>query len=134
MLALLQWNARSLYANGQEFKGYINQMKDKPDVICIQESWLNPRLEFVLKGYISVRRDRVEGKGGGCVSFVKEGIPYRVLEKGETMEYIVVEIWVGNKNYVIINFYNPCKKNNTRKYGSNKRIKRKKKRNMVWGF
>lgn len=110
MLNILQWNARSLCANGQEFKGYINQMKDKPDVICIQESWLNPTLEFVLKGYISVRRDREEGKGGGCVNFVKEGIPYRVLDKGEAMEYIVVEIWFGNKSYIIINFYNPCKR------------------------
>lgn len=80
-----------------------------------------------------MRRDRVEGKGGGCVSFVKEGIPYRVLEKGETMEYIVVEIWVGNKNYVIINFYNPCKKITQESMGAIKGL-REKKSNMVWGF
>ncbi len=110
MLIVLQWNARSLCANGQEFKGYISQMKEKPDVICIQESWLNSRLDFVLKGYVSVRRDRDDGKGGGCVTFIKEGMPYRVVEKGVTMEYIVVEIWSGMKNYVIINFYNPCKR------------------------
>ncbi len=76
MLIVLQWNARSLCANGQEFKVYISQMKEKPDVICIQESWLNSRLDFVLKGYVSVRRDRDDGKGGGCVTFIKEGMPY----------------------------------------------------------
>ncbi len=110
MVSVLQWNARSLYANGLEFKSYINQMKVKPEVICIQESWLKPKLEFVLKGYIRVRRDREAGKGGGCITFVKEGIPYRVLEKGVELEYIVLEIWIEKNNYVIINIYNPCKR------------------------
>ncbi len=64
-------------------------MKENPDVICIQEPWLNSRLDFVLKGYVSVRRDREDGKGGGCVTFIKERMSYRVLEKGVTMEYIV---------------------------------------------
>ena len=36
-MIILQWNARSLIANGQEFKGFIEELKDKPDVICIQE-------------------------------------------------------------------------------------------------
>lgn len=110
MLRILQWNARSLCANGQEFKGYLSKMKEKPNVICIQETWLNSRLDFVLKGYVSVRRDREEGIGGGCVTFIKEGMPYRTLEKGVNLEYIVIEIWYGIKEYVIINFYNPCKK------------------------
>ncbi len=47
-------------------------MKENTDVICIQEPWLNSRLDFVLKGYVSVRRDREDGKGGGCVTFIKE--------------------------------------------------------------
>lgn len=110
MLSILQWNARSLCANGQEFKGYINELNEKPDVICVQETWLKPRLDFVLKGYISVRRDREEGNGGGCMDFIREGVTYRVLEKGTAIEYISIEIWIGKKKYVIINFYNPCKR------------------------
>ncbi len=31
-----------------------------------------------------------------------------MLGKGVTKEY--VEVWVNGINYVIINFYNPCKK------------------------
>jgi exonuclease III len=110
MILIMQWNARSLLANGLEFKGYVNQMKDKPDVICIQESWLKPGLDFVLKGYITVRRDREGGNGGGCVTFIRVGIPYRKVGMGETIEYVVVEIWDQGKKYVIINFYNPCKR------------------------
>lgn len=50
MLVILQWNARSLVANGLEFKGYLNKMEEKPDVICVQESWLKPKFDFVIKG------------------------------------------------------------------------------------
>lgn len=42
-------------SNGQEFKGFIKELRKKPDVICIQETWLKPRLDFVIKGYESVR-------------------------------------------------------------------------------
>lgn len=110
MILILQWNARSLVANGLEFKSVINELEIKPDLICIQGSWLKPRFDFVIKGYVSERRDRGEGNGGGCITLIKESIQYRMLGKGETREYVVVEIWVNGLNYVIINFYNPCKK------------------------
>lgn len=45
---LLQWNASSLLANSQEFKYFIEQMFVKPDVICVQETWLRPTLDYVL--------------------------------------------------------------------------------------
>lgn len=97
-------------ANGLEFKGYVNQMKEKPDVICIQESWLKPGLDFVLKGYSAVRRDREEGNGGGCVTFIGKGVQYRKVAIGKTSEYVVVEVWDQGKKYVIINVYDPCKR------------------------
>ena len=46
---------------------------------------------------MAVRRDREEGVGGGCVTFVKEGIPYRVIDVGVEMETIVIEIWIGKR-------------------------------------
>lgn len=49
MILILQWNARSLVANGLEFKSVINEMEVKPDLICIQESWLKPRFVLLLK-------------------------------------------------------------------------------------
>lgn len=72
-MIVLQWNARNLIANGQEFKGLVEKCKEKPDIICVQESWLKPNLDFVIKGYDNPpnRRDRKEGNGGGCVPFVK---------------------------------------------------------------
>lgn len=57
MILILQWNARSLVANGLEFKSVINEMEIKPDLICIQESWLKFKFDFAIKSYVSVRRD-----------------------------------------------------------------------------
>ena len=112
IMIILQWNARSLIPNGQEFKQFIYSQQEKPDILCIQESWLKPNLDFIITGYVAVRRDRAEGVGGGCrcVTFVKEGIPYRVIDTGVEMETIIIEIWRGKRKLAIINFYNPCRK------------------------
>jgi len=67
VLIILQWNARSLIANGQEFNKYILNQERCPDIICVQESWLKPCLNFSLKGYITVHKDRQGGNGGGIV-------------------------------------------------------------------
>ena len=72
----------------------------------IQETWLKPALDFVISGYNSIRRDRAEGNGGGCIIFVKQGMQYRVLEKGKHCEMIVIEVWTKDGVVKIVNFYN----------------------------
>ena len=123
-MKILQWNARSLVANGQELKHYIREMNGKPDILCIQETFLKPILDFVIYGYVGIRRDRLEGEGtgGGCAVFIKQDMSYRILEKGAEQEYIVVEVWEGGQNVVIVNYYNPCKKLDWDKLGRIKGI------------
>ena len=53
MFYILQWNARSLIANGQEFKRFVDVFKDKPEMLCVQKTWLKPCLDFVVPGYES---------------------------------------------------------------------------------
>lgn len=63
MVLLIQWNARSLVANGQELKSFIDEVVQKPDVICIQEAWLRPKLDFCDTGvcvYVSVEIEMKE--------------------------------------------------------------------------
>lgn len=67
-----------------------------------------PRLDFFIKGHDSVRKDRVEGSGGGYIIFVKQGIQYRMLGKGTEWEDLIIEIWGKEGNVRIVNFYNPC--------------------------
>lgn len=92
-MRVFQSNARSLIANGQEFKHFIEELYIKPNVICVQETWLKCRLEYVLQGYNVVHHERKEGNGGGYATFIKQGIQHRVLGKGRDQEYISVGVW-----------------------------------------
>ena len=109
-LSILQWNARSLIANGQELKHFIEQLEDKPNIICIQETWLKPTLDFIIYGYTAVRKDR-DTTGGGVATFIQQGINYRnvTLNMLVDVEVVLVDIWIGKTKTKIINFYNPCK-------------------------
>lgn len=46
---IIQWNARSLVASGQDFIGFIKGLRKKTEIICIQETWLKPILDFNIK-------------------------------------------------------------------------------------
>ena len=86
MVVILQWNAQSLLANEQEFKQFIVDMQAKPDVICVQETWLKSNVEFIIQGYVVVWRDRDVCVGG---TLIKQGLPYRMLGEGIEQEYVV---------------------------------------------
>lgn len=107
---ILQWNARSLTANGQDFKKFIVSRKKMPDIVCVQETWLKPHLNFTLPGYQSVRRDREQGHGGGVATFIRDGIGFRIILISREFESIVVEVWGKCGKIKVVNFYNPCKK------------------------
>lgn len=110
MLIILQWNARRLIANGQELKQYIQELSVKPNIICIQESWLKPSLDFTLYGYTAVRKDRTIATGGGVVTFIQHGVNYRAINSSEELEIIIIETWINKTKIRIINLYNPCQK------------------------
>lgn len=93
MVCILQWNARSRIANGQEFKKLMWDLEIKPDFVCIQETWLKPCLDFVIPGYTCLRKDRSDRSGSGCATFVKSGIQYKVWEYDSSLECLIVEIW-----------------------------------------
>ena len=110
MFYLLQWNARSLIANGQEFKRYVDIFKGeyKPAVLCIQETWLKPCLDFVVPGYECIRQDRSGKAGGGCATFIRSDVKYQRVQINSSLECVVVKVWENNKWVNIVNFYNPC--------------------------
>ncbi|CAJ1057684.1 RNA-directed DNA polymerase from mobile element jockey [Xyrichtys novacula] len=110
VLSILQWNARSLITNGQEFKKFISGLQDKPTIICIQETWMREQWDFVIHGYTAVRNDRKNGIGGGVATFIKDGIGFNTGQIGMDHESITVKIWTGRYELAIINYYNPCKR------------------------
>lgn len=109
MVCILQWNARSLVANGQEFKKFIKDLEDKPDLLCVQETWLKPCLDYSIPGYVCFRKDRIDRPGGGCATFVKIGLQYKLCECNVSLENLITEVWTTEGKLVIVNCYNPCK-------------------------
>ena len=103
LLIILQWNARSLIVNGQEFKRYIFELQNRPHIICVQETWLKLQLDFIIQGYTTIRNDRELGKGGGVATFIQSGRNYSVSSVGEEQESLCIKTWTGNDSVTIIN-------------------------------
>ena len=69
---------RSLMPKLDSFKILL---ENKPfDVLTVSENWLKPSIldnEVHLPGFSCVRSDRLGKVGGGCMAYVRDGIPYR---------------------------------------------------------
>ena len=65
----LQWNCRSI-RNKHDFQ--INNAKY--DIILLVETWLKEDDSFKLRGFTTVRFDRLKRKGGGIAILIKEGL------------------------------------------------------------
>ena len=117
-LIILQWNAQSIIAHGSELKHFIYKSIDKPDFICIQESWLKYSINYKLDNYSIVRKDRFNGRGGGVCIFIKNNIIHKVKENDllNNIEYIHIEFFLNNKIFNLVNLYNPGRKINKDEY------------------
>lgn len=108
-LIILHWNAHSLISNGQELKQYVSTCSHPPQVICIQETWLIPEIDFRIPGYTSIRQDRPgNDRHGGCAFFIHSTISYREISIQSNMECGAVEIYLTNSAISLINVYH-CK-------------------------
>ena len=90
-------------------KHYIYESNDKPDIICIQESWLKNTVNFKLNNYSIVRKDRKFERGGGVCVFIKNSITYKIIENEfvKNVEYNHIEFILNNRKLNLINIYNP---------------------------
>ena len=63
-LKILSWNAQSI---GKENKDIIldHCHENSIDIICIQETWLQPHMRMNFRNYNVIRKDRTNGTKGG---------------------------------------------------------------------
>ena len=109
---LAQLNINSLRNKFDSLKYLI---QDKFDVLVITETKLDesfPSTQFSIDGFSNpVRLDRTS-LGGGIMIFIRQNIPYKVLEKIPSEnddESIFLEIKIRNSKWLLIAGYNPKK-------------------------
>ncbi|EFX77420.1 hypothetical protein DAPPUDRAFT_106000 [Daphnia pulex] len=112
-IRILQWNARSLNSNGTEFVKFLSEMTSPPNIICIQETWLDESKEFEIDGcFDHIRADRRDRIGGGVATFVAIGTPFRQIDlPPSTLEAVAVEVFTDEKSISICNIYHSSQEN-----------------------
>jgi exonuclease III len=78
-----------------------------PDVLCIQETFLQPRHNYTFKGYNISRKDRTEAENGGVATLIREGTAYSLLQSPADVECIIIQTKIDTKQLTIIGIYNP---------------------------
>ncbi|KAJ3662053.1 hypothetical protein Zmor_006420 [Zophobas morio] len=72
---LMYCNTASLYAKFNEFSAFV--LVNKPSIILVSETWLNPKLPVALislSGYHLFRKDRQFSRGGGVCIYVSDHV------------------------------------------------------------
>ena len=102
----MQWNANSLTAHKSELKHFLSKQLKVPDVICVQETFLNDNItNCILHGYTVEREDRVSGRGGGLATFIRTGVPYTRLPNPTLLEILVTRVKLQSGHVTIVNTY-----------------------------
>ena len=79
-IKIISWNANSISAHSSELKLYIQNCRNKPHVICIQESWLHDKSKFNIHGYNLEMKNRKVQRRGGVATLIKSEISYEVID------------------------------------------------------
>jgi hypothetical protein len=105
-LQLVQWNIRGYKAKIP----YIHQLLDyaKPDVICLQETWLQNHHTISLRNYQApIREDRADGPGGGVLIMIKDNLPYTALTLTSNLEVTACTVHVNGTKLTLASLYIP---------------------------
>lgn len=80
-LRIVYLNIRSLRNKLQELQLTLNEMKEKPHIIVIGETWLKKEEEnfFQIDEYEAVFNSRENTRGGGLVMYINKNIKYETI-------------------------------------------------------
>lgn len=108
-LTFLLWNARSLLRKTAELQTYLRD--SLPSVVGLCETWLPPHLALNLQGYSIFRRDRQQGRGGGVLLALRDGLQYSPLPlpqwPGGHLEVVAARVSLLRGSLTVAVIYNP---------------------------
>ena len=111
---VFQWNAQSMNAHGFEFytkiiKSAISE-DEKPSIICLQETWYDDYNIISFPDYTLITKNR-KNRRGGLAFYIHKSVTFQVIKTPDDQEYQIIDIFMHNHIFSLVNFYNPCKKN-----------------------
>lgn len=103
-LRILQWNAKSVLSKYNELSKHCENF----NLILISETWLSQDKEFKLRGFDTVREDRLD-RGGGVLIAIRNNVRYRRVHEtcGGKVEACAIEILVGGEPLTVVSCYRP---------------------------
>ena len=106
-IKIAQWNCEGISKKKEALKIFLH--KEKIDIACLQETYLNPNLRFLVRGYQCFRQDRPNRHKGGVLILVSNKIPAQeiTIQTGEESEIIGITAQLHNKKVIIYNCYAP---------------------------
>ena len=66
------WNCQGIRSKRKEFELYLNE--NSVDIIALNETFLNKKVNFKIQGYDTIRNYRSTGQKGGVAFLVKHGL------------------------------------------------------------
>lgn len=107
--SIIHFNSRSMYANFNHIKEYLQQFKDPFSIVAISETWLkeNKEFNFVLEGYDGNYVNRENKTGGGVALYVHKSVKYSQVKSlsltiSDILECITIEIYCEKKKNIIL--------------------------------
>ena len=88
MTEFIQWNCCGIRGHRDDLRDLV--YNNNPSVICLQETFLHPSVDFRFPGYTITRRDR-EGDNasfGGVAILCRNDIPFSVLQLQTDIEAV----------------------------------------------
>lgn len=106
-LRILQWNAKSILPRVTElsmnFEGF--------NIILISETWLTAKKQFIIRGFDTVRKDRIDRMGGGVAILISNGVKYKritdIYECDSKIEACAVQIYTNGESLTFVSCYRP---------------------------
>ena len=101
------FRSRSIVANRSEFEYFLSQKATLPDIVCIQETFLNKTdTVFNIDGYTMERVDRESGTRGGVATLIRLGLSYTRLRNPTSLEAVVVRVKLRSGNEKLMDDHN----------------------------
>ena len=101
---ILQWNTRGYYARLPNIQKLIDELN--PNILCLQETWLNTGKQPKLKQYQPfIQTNRTGRRGGGVLIAVKDNIPYQEIKLNSQLEACAIELHIGDDHIALCNIY-----------------------------